>query len=131
MKSLQDQAVLVLGLGLSGLALARWCVRCGAQVTVADTRPAPPQLTALQQHCPQVRFVSGPFSAELVQGQRAVFKSPGLAPTEVASVVDAARAIGLHVGNELSLFAQALAELAEQRGDAERAAQAWKKAAQS
>ena len=113
MKSLQDQAVLVLGLGLSGLALARWCVRCGAQVTVADTRLTPPQLPALQQHCPQVRFVSGPFSAELVQGQRAVFKSPGLAPTEVASVVDAARAIGLHVGNELSLFAQALAELAE------------------
>jgi UDP-N-acetylmuramoylalanine--D-glutamate ligase len=113
MKTLQDQAVLVLGLGLSGLALARWCVRCGAQVTVADTRPAPPQLPALQQQCPQVRFVSGPFSAELVQGQRAVFKSPGLSPVEVAPVVDAARAIGLHVGNELTLFAQALAELAE------------------
>jgi UDP-N-acetylmuramoylalanine--D-glutamate ligase len=113
MKSLQDQAVLVLGLGLSGLALARWCVRCGAQVTVADTRPTPPQLPALQQHCPQVRFVSGPFSADLVQGQRAVFKSPGLSPAEVAPVVDAARAIGLHVGNELSLFAQALADLAE------------------
>ena len=113
MKTLQDQAVLVLGLGLSGLALARWCVRCGAQVTVADTRQAPPQLPALQQQCPQVRFVSGPFSAELVQGQRAVFKSPGLSPLEVAPVVDAARAIGLHVGNELTLFAQALAELAE------------------
>ncbi|MEI7784602.1 MAG: UDP-N-acetylmuramoyl-L-alanine--D-glutamate ligase [Betaproteobacteria bacterium] len=112
MKSLQDKHVLVLGLGLSGLALARWCLRCGAQVTVADTRQAPPQWPALQAHAPEVRFISGPFGAELVQGQQAVFKSPGLSPAEVAPVVDAARAIGLHVGNELTLFAQALAELA-------------------
>ena len=40
MNFLADQNVLVLGLGASGLALARWCVRCGARVTVADTRPA-------------------------------------------------------------------------------------------
>ena len=40
MKSLQDKRVLVLGLGLSGLALARWCLRCGAQVTVAEIRRA-------------------------------------------------------------------------------------------
>jgi hypothetical protein len=48
MKSLQDKHVLVLGLGLSGLSVARWCLRCGAQVTVADTREAPPQLAALR-----------------------------------------------------------------------------------
>ena len=116
MKSLQDKHVLVLGLGLSGLALARWCLRSGAQVTVADTREAPPQLAALRAQAPALRFVSGPFSADLVQGQQAVFKSPGLSPAEVAPVVDAARAIGLHVGNELTLFAQALAELAEPPG---------------
>lgn len=113
MKSLQDKHVLVLGLGLSGLALARWCLRCGAQVTVADTREAPPQLAALRTQAPEARFISGAFSADLVQGQQAVFKSPGLSPAEIAPVVDAARAIGLHVGNELTLFAQALAELAE------------------
>ena len=39
---LRDQQVLVLGLGASGLAMARWCVRLGAQVTVADRRAAPP-----------------------------------------------------------------------------------------
>ena len=36
--------VLVLGLGDSGLAMARWCVRFGAQVTVWDSRAQPPQL---------------------------------------------------------------------------------------
>ncbi len=112
MKSLQDKHVLVLGLGLSGLAQARWCVRCGARVTVADTRQAPPQLATLQAELPDVRFVAGPFGAELVQGQDAVFKSPGLSPAEVAPVMEAARAAGLPCGNELTLFADALHALA-------------------
>jgi UDP-N-acetylmuramoylalanine--D-glutamate ligase len=111
MKSLRDQHVLVLGLGLSGLAMARWCVRCGAQVTVADTREHPPQLQTLRADAPEVKFISGPFCAEQVQGQQAVFKSPGLSPAEVAPVVDAARAIGLHIGNELTLFMAALSDL--------------------
>ena len=48
-QTLQDQHVLILGLGASGLAMARWCSRCGAKVTVADTRAAPPQLATLQR----------------------------------------------------------------------------------
>ena len=60
---LQGQNILILGLGASGMAMARWCVRCGAQVTVADTRATPPQLPALQQEMPQVRFVAGAFDA--------------------------------------------------------------------
>lgn len=113
MKSLQDKNVLVLGLGLSGLAQARWCARFGARVTVADTRQAPPQLGALQAELPEVRFVSGAFTADLVKGQDAVFTSPGLSPAEVAPVVEAARAAGLACGNELTLFAQALQALAQ------------------
>jgi NADPH-dependent 2,4-dienoyl-CoA reductase/sulfur reductase-like enzyme len=59
MNHLKEQNVLILGLGISGLAMARWCARQGARVTVADTRPAPPQLAALQAECPQARFVCG------------------------------------------------------------------------
>ena len=115
---LRDQRVLVLGLGASGLAMARWCARAGAQVTVADTRSAPPQLALLQAELPSVRFIAGPLSAELVAGQdvTSVYRSPGLAPQEIAPVVDAARAIGLPVGGELDLFAKALAALAQQHG---------------
>ena len=110
---LQGQHVLILGLGASGLAMARWCALAGADVTVADTRDAPPQLAALQAEWPGVRFVSGPFSASLVEGTsvRAVFRSPGLAPEVVASVVDAARNMGLWQGGELSLFAAGLENL--------------------
>ena len=110
---LQGQHVLILGLGASGLAMARWCAHAGADVTVADTRDMPPQSAALQAEWPAVRFVSGPFEASLVEGTsvRAVFRSPGLAPEVVAPVVDAARAMGLWQGGELSLFAAGLQDL--------------------
>ncbi|GAB2831982.1 UDP-N-acetylmuramoyl-L-alanine--D-glutamate ligase [Comamonas piscis] len=115
---LQGQQVLVLGLGTSGLAMARWCARGGAQVTVADTREAPPQLAQLRSELPEVRFVAGPLTAALIDGQpvRAVYRSPGLSPETVAPVVDAARAIGLPVSGELDLFSLALQALAEGHG---------------
>ena len=118
MQQLRDLHVLILGLGASGLAMARWCARHGAVVTVADTREAPPQLATLQAEWPQVAFVGGPFSAALVEGTpvRAVFRSPGLAPEVVAPVVDAARAAGLWQGGELSLFAAGLQALKDRFG---------------
>ncbi|BEU95137.1 UDP-N-acetylmuramoyl-L-alanine--D-glutamate ligase [Acidovorax sp. DW039] len=115
---LQDKKVLVLGLGSSGLAMARWCVRCGAQVTVADTRQAPPQLAQLQQELPDVRFVAGAFDASLVDGQglHAVYRSPGLSPDTIAPVFKAAQAIGLVTGSELTLYAAALGYLRAEHG---------------
>ena len=118
MQQLRDLHVLILGLGASGLAMARWCARHGAVVTVADTREAPPQLPTLQAECSGVRFVSGAFTARLVEGTpiRAVFRSPGLAPDVVAPVVDAARAAGLWQGGELSLFGAGLQDLQSRFG---------------
>jgi UDP-N-acetylmuramoylalanine--D-glutamate ligase len=108
------QNILILGLGASGLAMARWCVRTGAaNVTVADTRVAPPQLATLQQELPQVRFVSGAFQADLVEGQNlhAVYRSPGLSPEEIAPVLIAAQAGSIGAGGELSLYSAALQAL--------------------
>ena len=113
MRHLKDLPVLVLGLGASGLAMARWCARHGAVVTVADTREAPAALATLQAELPGVTFIGGPFSAALIEGTpiRAVYRSPGLSPETIAPVVDAARAVGLTVGGELDLFARALLDL--------------------
>ena len=118
MQQLQGLHVLILGLGASGLAMARWCARHGADVTVADTREAPPQLPTLQAEWPQAKFVGGPFTSALIEGTavRAVFRSPGLAPEVVTPVVDAARAAGLWQGGELSLFAAGLQDLRERFG---------------
>lgn len=113
MRHLKDLPVLILGLGASGLAMARWCARHGAVVTVADTREAPALLATLREELPGVSFVGGPFSAALVEGTpiRAVYRSPGLSPATIAPVADAARAVGLPVGGELDLFARALLDL--------------------
>lgn len=108
-----DQHVLILGLGHSGLAMARWCTRCGAKVTVADTRSEPPQLAALRQELPTLDFVAGSFNAALAQTRpwQVIYKSPGLAPADIAGVTEAAQLLGIPVRGELSLFVQALAEL--------------------
>ncbi|MCE1249156.1 MAG: UDP-N-acetylmuramoyl-L-alanine--D-glutamate ligase [Comamonadaceae bacterium] len=117
-KPLQDQEVLVLGLGASGLAMARWCARCGAQVTVADTREAPPQLAQLRAELPQVRFVAGAFDASLLDGANfsAVYRSPGLAPQVIAPVFVAACAHGISVGSEIDLYSSALLALRAAHG---------------
>ena len=115
MNNLRDLHVLVLGLGASGLAMVRWCALHGAVVTVVDTREAPPQLAVLRAELPDVAFVHSDFNAALVEGTeiRAVFKSPGLSPAETAGVMDAALALGLWVGGELSLFARGLTDLSQ------------------
>ena len=116
---LLGQNVLILGLGASGLAMARWCVRTGAaHVTVADTRTAPPQLATLQHELPQVRFVAGPLDASLVEGQNlhAVYRSPGLSPESIASVLIATQGASAGTGGELSLYAMALQALQASRG---------------
>jgi len=110
---LNGSHVLILGLGHSGLAMARWCARAGARVTVADTRDTPPQLAALKEQVPQATFVPGAFTAALVEGAgvSAVLRSPGLPPAEIAPVLIAAQAGGVRLTGELGLFAQALTQL--------------------
>ena len=116
--SLSGQHVLILGLGDSGLSMARWCARQGAHVTVADTRSEPPHWPELHAQYPEVRLVTGELGAQLVEGQdiRAVFKSPGLSPADVAPVWQSAQAMGLWMGTELTLFVHALDTLRQERG---------------
>ena len=113
MNQLDQKNVLVLGLGASGLAMARWCAREGAKVVVADTREAPPQLQTLQVQVPSAIFVHAALDETLLQQSEfdLVLKSPGLAPASVAALVTAATAAGIACGGELSLFSEALANL--------------------
>ena len=118
MNPLHNLNVLVLGLGESGLAMARWCARFGAQVQVWDSRENPPQAAALREAVPQAVWVSGLLTVEHLAGVQLLLKSPGLAPSDarIAPVLDAARAAGIKVAGELDLFARALADLKAERG---------------
>ncbi|WDZ96472.1 UDP-N-acetylmuramoyl-L-alanine--D-glutamate ligase [Herbaspirillum sp. WKF16] len=111
--------VLVLGLGESGLAMARWLVYCGAGVRVADTRgeeALAERLAALRADDPQAQAVLGrPFTPELLDGVDFVAVSPGLAPEgELAPLMPAMAERGLPLWGEIELFAQALAGLREE-----------------
>ncbi|MBL4779589.1 MULTISPECIES: UDP-N-acetylmuramoyl-L-alanine--D-glutamate ligase [Ralstonia] len=114
--------VLVLGLGESGLAMARWCARHGARVRVADTREAPANLPALRAHVPDAEFVSGPFAVSLLDGVTLIAISPGLSPLDgnVAALLSAAKALSVPVWGEIELFARALAGLKTAQGYAPR-----------
>jgi UDP-N-acetylmuramoylalanine--D-glutamate ligase len=118
-QSLQNTSVLVLGLGASGLAMARWCAKHGAQVTVADTRAQPPGLATLTAEWPGVVFKQvEQFSAALIESTdiRAICRSPGLPPTQLELVWNAGRAMGLPVWGELDLFWMAIADLQAAQG---------------
>jgi len=114
MNALADREVLVLGLGASGLAMARWCARAGARVTVWDSRDDPPQAAALREHCPGVALIGGAVDEGRLRGLRWLLKSPGLAPHDprIAALWQGAAAAGIRTGGELDLFVLALHELA-------------------
>ncbi len=110
----QRPMVLVLGLGESGLAIARWCARHGCRLRIADTREAPPNLAALQAEGIDAEFVGGAFTPALLDGGiEIVGLSPGLSPLEpaLAALVAAANERGVAVWGELEFFAQALRAL--------------------
>ena len=117
MTPLSGQQVLVLGLGESGLAMARWCARQGARVAVWDSRDAPPQLAALREQVPGAEVRGGAFDAQSLHGVQLLLKSPGLGPHDprIVPALQAARAAGVPVAGELDLFNQALAALRNER----------------
>ena len=108
-------SVLVLGLGESGLAMAAWAARCGASVTVWDSREHPPQALALAQRVPGATRIGGVLTEDALASVQLVLKSPGLAPGDarIATLLAHARASAIPVQGEVDLFAQALADLRE------------------
>ncbi len=117
MNFLKDVSVLVVGLGESGLACARFAHRCGASVRVADTRATPPALSAVQS-LQGVDVVLGALTPALLDGIQVLVMSPGLAPTapDVGALLDATAQRGVAVRSELDWFTAALAELQAESG---------------
>jgi UDP-N-acetylmuramoylalanine--D-glutamate ligase len=117
----QAKQVLVLGLGESGLAIARWFARGGARLRLADTRAEPPGLSAAQLAFPEAEFIGADFTLDLLEGVDLIVVSPGLAPQrELAIILPAAQQRGIPVWGEMECFAQALSALKAETGYAPR-----------
>jgi len=107
MTSLRDKTVLVLGLGETGLSLARYLGAQGARLCVADSRMEPPGIATLRSELPQAEVHCGPFGDELLQGIDRIAISPGVPLAE--PFVQRAIARGIPVEGDIELLAQQLA----------------------
>jgi UDP-N-acetylmuramoylalanine--D-glutamate ligase len=114
---LQSKKVLVVGLGESGLAMARFCALAGAKVQVCDTREVPPGLEELRDWHPEVTFTVG-LNASLLDGIDCLAWSPGLSLRDPICVafLEAARQLSVKPTGEAQLFADALTALQTRYG---------------
>jgi UDP-N-acetylmuramoylalanine--D-glutamate ligase len=101
---LKGRKILVLGLGDTGLSMARWLVRQGAAVSVADSRDNPPHATALARELPDVGLRTGRFADDSFRDADMIAISPGIDPRE--PLVAAAAARGVPVIGDIELFAR-------------------------
>jgi len=111
MINLRDKQALVLGLGLSGLSMARWLTQEGACVRVADSRAAPPYQPQLARELPQAQLATGKFREESFRGVDLIAISPGVPVSEPLVAHTAKR--GIPVVGDIELFAQALPRLGD------------------
>lgn len=108
MIELKDKQVLVLGLGETGLSLARWLKMQGAELRVADTRAEPPGLAELKRIAPRAEVQCGPFRDSLLRHVDLIALSPGVPVAE--PLVQHALVKRIPLMGDIELFAQALPE---------------------
>lgn len=99
----QGHAVVV-GLGRTGMSVARHLHERGISFAVTDSRSSPPELDALRNLAPQTRVSVGGFDVSLLDGASQLLLSPGVSQRE--PIVREARSAGVHVIGDIELFAQ-------------------------
>jgi len=111
---------LIMGLGESGVAMAKWCLQNGATVRFADTRE-PSKFTERQNAWLNELKIAGlqdihlgPLSDELLVDIDVIGISPGLSPIQEPSqgFLVKARKAKIDVWSEIEFFARAMAGLA-------------------
>ncbi|HSQ68537.1 MAG TPA: UDP-N-acetylmuramoyl-L-alanine--D-glutamate ligase [Steroidobacteraceae bacterium] len=95
---------LVLGLGRTGLSVARYLRRSGFTLRVADSRADPPAAAELRSELPGVELRCGAFDASLLDDVAQVVISPGLSLGE--PIAQQALARGLPLIGDVELFAR-------------------------
>jgi UDP-N-acetylmuramoylalanine--D-glutamate ligase len=96
---------LVVGLGETGLSVARYLARRGEPVLVVDSRARPPGLDALRAAFPAVPIVLESLDPRWLEGAARVALSPGLGLD--LPLVTEARRRGIEIVGDIELFARA------------------------
>lgn len=96
---------MIVGLGATGLATARYCARQGWDFDLCDSRDCPPGMDRIIEEFPGANIETGPLSAELLSQYEQLVVSPGiaLATPAIRSAIDA----GVEVIGDVELFLRA------------------------
>lgn len=100
----EQPATLIVGLGKSGLSVARYLARRGEVFAVADSRAIPPGQAELAELCPGCETAFGDFDANYFSRFRQLIVSPGIAVREPA--IQAAARAGAEIIGDIELFAR-------------------------
>ncbi len=96
------ERALVVGLGLSGMALARFLAGRGLRLRVCDRRPREQLAGAIAQLPAGAELALGGHGGEVLDGCAAVYTSPAVAWD--SDLLETARKRGLPVSSEIDLF---------------------------
>jgi len=99
------RSAVIVGMGRTGLSVARHLQRCGYRLSLTDSRESPPELAGVQALGAGIVTRTGGFDARLLEQADMVITSPGV-PLDDPFFVQA-RARGLDIVGDIELFARA------------------------
>ncbi|MFB3078117.1 MAG: Mur ligase family protein, partial [Lysobacterales bacterium] len=98
----RSEPPIIVGLGSTGLSIARYFQRQGVAFVVVDSRGNPPGLGELRADCPDTEVILGEIPAQRLRAAGRLVVSPGIPLTEPA-VVEAIAA-GVPICGDIDLF---------------------------
>ena len=113
------QHFLILGLGESGFAMAKWCLRHGVSVKLADTRAASSLSEIQNAWLSELEFAGlnsshfGPLDDDLLKDVEVIGISPGLSPLQepAQSFLAKAQESQIDIWSEIEFFARAISAM--------------------
>jgi UDP-N-acetylmuramoylalanine--D-glutamate ligase len=100
-----DTARVIIGLGQTGLACARYLSSRGLPFFVCDTREQPPAAEQFRREYPQVALHCGPLDAAVLGQASEMLLSPGVGQADPA--IQQALAAGVRLSGDIDLFCRA------------------------
>lgn len=98
---------LIVGLGKTGLSVARYLSARGVAFAVMDSRVRPPCMDELSKEFPEVPQYFGGFDADYTCAAKCMVVSPGIPLATPA--IEKARSLGIEAIGDVELFARDLA----------------------
>ncbi len=92
----------VVGLGVTGLSVARYLARRGEDFCVYDTREAPPGRSQLKTELPDIPLLTGAVPQDVLNTAGELIVNPGIAPSE--PWLEEAVAAGALLRGDIDLF---------------------------